>query len=181
MNLFKPDIDQLVFRARTGDQKAFAGLYNLHVSGLFRFLNQFSSNRDQTAEWVQLSFIKAFTKIEQFAGKSTFKTWLFRIGLNEMRTGVRKAAPDEMEYHEEHDEVPENDPLLQQDLSIWLKHLDHRHRAVLLLAEAEGYSHAEIAEMMQISESSSRSMLSRAKSRLRNHILTDMNYGKKHV
>jgi RNA polymerase sigma-70 factor (ECF subfamily) len=182
VNLFKPDIPKLILRAAGGEQQAFAALYNLHVDDLFRFLNQFSGNRDQTAEWVQNSFVNAFTHLHQFGGRSSFKTWLFRIAINEVRTGIRKALPENEIYGEETSgDQPENEPLLHHDLNVWLRHIDERHRAVLLLAEAEGYSHAEIAHMLDITEGTSRSMLARAKNRLRKYIQADLHHGKKSV
>ena len=80
----------LVGRARGGDQKAFRSLYDAHVSPLFRFLSQFSFDREETREWVQRAFINAFGRLDQFDGRSTFSTWLFTIGLNEMRSDRRR-------------------------------------------------------------------------------------------
>ncbi len=182
MKLFKPDIPKLILRAAGGEQQAFAALYNLHVDDLFRFLNQFSTQREQTAEWVQNSFVNAFTHLHQFGGRSSFKTWLFRIAINEVRTGIRKALPENEVFAEDQTLQQEADePLLHHDLNIWLRHIDERHRAVLLLAEAEGYSHAEIAQMLDITEGTSRSMLARAKNRLRKYIQADLHHGKQSV
>ena len=57
---------------------------------LFRFLSQFSDERVLAQEWTQRAFIKAFERIHQFSANSSFKTWLFTIGLNEMRSDNRK-------------------------------------------------------------------------------------------
>jgi RNA polymerase sigma-70 factor (ECF subfamily) len=181
MRLFKPDIAQLVRKAVSGDQRAFSALYELHVDALFCFLNQFSENRTQTADWVQTSFIKAFHSLHRFEGRSSFKTWLFTIGLNEVRTAMRGTHLETIDVLEDQMDsgyAEEKNPLPVHDLKIWLRVLDVRQRSVLLLAEVEGYSHAEIAEMLSITESTSRSILSRAKATVRKRIQSESNYGK---
>ena len=81
---------ELIEKALMGNQRAFKTLYDLHVDALYRFLCQFSDQPSQIEEWTQRAFIKAFKKLSQFNQRSSFKTWLFTIGLNEMRTDMRK-------------------------------------------------------------------------------------------
>jgi len=135
---------------------------------------QFSQDRQIVADWVQQSFIKAFVKLDKFKGKSQFRTWLFSIGINEMRSAKRK------QKHHEKIEIGENQLNLvepERDLDSWLsvrtaiQKLDDNKRLVFLLHEIEGYSHREIAEILGVGESTSRTMLSRTKVKLR-EILT---------
>ena len=169
MNKIKTEV-QLIEKALTGDQSAYKHLYNLHVDALYCFMAQFSNSNLQKEEWTQRAFIKAFDKLPQFKSNSSFKTWLFTIGLNEMRTDMRKKI--HFEDIEDH--------LIEIDLSeaieetnIWnkaksaLKKLSPDKRMICLLHIAEDYSHAEIAEMVGITESSSRVILHRAKLELK--------------
>jgi len=78
---------------------------------------QFSQDRQIVADWVQQSFIKAFVKLDKFKGKSQFRTWLFSIGINEMRSAKRK------QKHHEKIEIGENQLNLvepERDLDSWL-------------------------------------------------------------
>ncbi|MDZ7773444.1 MAG: sigma-70 family RNA polymerase sigma factor [Balneolaceae bacterium] len=161
-----------VQRARTGDQSAFRELYERHVDALFRFLMQFSANRAEVKDWVQQAFIKAFENLNTFEGRSQFRTWLWRIAINEMKMSRRGALRfDTME------ELPDNGkaqgglpPETLMTMRSEIENLDERKRMVLILYEVEGYSHREIAGMLEVGESTSRTILTRAKSELREQI-----------
>lgn len=167
------EVENLLERARGGDQTAFRELYEAHVEALYRFLFQFSDHRPEVRDWVQRSFIKAFTRLDQFKGRSRFKTWLWRIGINEMRMDLRsRFDPDDAEEWspetgKQKETVPIETILTMRNE---INKLKPRKKMVLLLYEVEGYSHSEIAAMLDISEGSSRSILSRTKSELRETI-----------
>lgn len=164
---------QIIISAVKGNQKSFNLLYKEHVDSLFRFLNQFSTDRELVKDWTQRTFIKAFDKLESFKRESRFKTWLFKIGLNEMRSDLRSKI-----YFEE---IPESETISLEDpepfSETWgnarevIRRLSPDKRMILLLHVAEGYSHKEIAEMLAIKEGTSRIMLHRAKEELRKHKL----------
>jgi RNA polymerase sigma-70 factor (ECF subfamily) len=158
-----------ITEAKEGNQRAFHALYSANVTRLFRFLRQFSPETDQVEEWVQRAFIKAFEHLDSFDGRSRFSSWLFTLALNEMRADWRRAqivafvpAEDEQE-----DASHESDNFeWRQMMKSWMDDLDESKRTVFVLYEVEGYSHAEIASMLGIAESSSRTFLVRAKRRL---------------
>ena len=123
-------------------------------------------------EWTQRAFIKAFKSLNQFNGKSAFKTWLFKIGLNEMRSDLRMKWQFEeydVQVHTEQEEIeaPIDDWMSAR---IAIKALPSDQRMVFLLFEVEGYSHKEIGEMLGISDSYSRVILTRAKKDLINSL-----------
>lgn len=166
-------------QALEGNESAYKKLYELHVDGLFIFLNQFSKNREQTKDWVQKSFIKAFENLSGFQERSTFKTWLFTIGLNVMRTEQRKITSiiefnsdfvDQVRSQSEFSEDQDFDPELWESAKEAIKELDPDKKLVVLLHIAEGYQHSEISTMLNISESASRVILHRAKNELRNKV-----------
>lgn len=164
---------QLIEEAKMGRQYAFRQIYDQNVDNLFSFLYQFEKDRTVVSDWVQLAFIKAFTKIASFRADASFKTWLFQIGINEMKMDLRKwgkeiaisktdLAPLENQYDEHPLDLADKITLKDQ-----INKLDSVKRMVLMLYEIEGYSHKEIAKMMNIKESHSRTILTRAKRELR--------------
>lgn len=161
---------ELIEKALMENQRAFKTLYDQHVDALYRFLSQFSDQPSQIEEWTQRAFIKAFKKLSQFNQRSSFKTWLFTIGLNEMRTDMRK----KIHFEDLDDKYMEAEPQeTVEDSTIWKKaksaiqQLTPEKRMICLLHIAEDYSHAEIAQMIGITEGSSRIILHRAKQELR--------------
>ncbi|MFA6027217.1 MAG: RNA polymerase sigma factor [Ignavibacteriaceae bacterium] len=160
-----------VKRIKNGDRNAFKELYKNNVSPLFMFMKQFSIDNSKVEDWVQRAFIKAYENINQFDGISLFKTWLFKIAINEMKMDFRKAnsikniSVDEVEIASEMEDSDLQWELVMKD---WLMELSEAKRMVFILYEIEGYSHAEISEMLNIKESASRTILTRTKVWLRN-------------
>ena len=166
----------LVAKGKIGNQRAFKLLFENNVDKLYRFLNQFSKNTDEVEDWVQRAFIKAFLNIDKFKGKSKFSTWLIRIGINEMKTDYRKAnlfSSTEGENDENPLHLYSQEPAFEweYDMKIYLDELEDTKRAIFILYEVEGYSHQEISEILEISESSSRTNLHRAKKKLQSFLL----------
>ncbi len=166
----KAEEQLIISQAKKGHQPSYKHLYELHIRELFQFLAQFSENRTDVQDWCQRTFIKAFTRLNQFQYKSRFKTWLFTIGLNEMRTDKRK----EIHFEELADDVLyDNEVGTNRDTETWdltkqaLKSLSIDKRLIVLLHIAEEYSHEEISAMLGITESASRVTLHRAKKELR--------------
>lgn len=172
-----PDQDNRdVLRARSGDQFAYKSIYERHMASLFRFLTQFSDDRDLISDWVQLAFIKAFQNLDRFEGRSAFKSWLFKIAINEMRQTFRSAhrEPDYVDEEQLYSYPDQrSSPADMITLKDRIRRLPDRQRIVFLMFEIEGFSHAEIAKVLNITESSSRSILTRVKIQLRQS-LTDL-------
>ncbi|MCK9410304.1 MAG: sigma-70 family RNA polymerase sigma factor [Bacteriovoracaceae bacterium] len=176
MDIQKSNTDEtfLISRIRNGDTQAYKILYDDHVELLFRFLKQFRKNDSEVQELVQRAFIKAFEGLASFNYRSKFKTWLFQIALNEMRSDIRRNsiipfvdidAADES-VSESNDESFE----WNSTLKTLFDQLDETKRAVFMLYEVEGYSHSEIAVLLNIGESTSRTILTRTKQWLRNQL-----------
>jgi RNA polymerase sigma-70 factor (ECF subfamily) len=165
---------ELIAQALEGQQKAFKELYDRYVDNLYQFLAQFGNSDDQNEEWTQRAFIKAFHKLHSFKQKSSFKTWLFTIAVNEMRTDMRKSFHfediDQTQLpHFEEEEITTTE--MWANAKQALRALSPRKRMICLLHIAEGYSHQEIGEMLGISEVASRTTLFRAKKDLRQSLM----------
>lgn len=158
-----------IVRAKEGSEKAYRSLYDRHVTPLFRFLQQFTAEEAQVEDWVQRAFIKAFLNLATFDGRARFSTWLFTLAINEMRMDWRRQQVvafvplDEDLDAAGADEEPFDWNQLMKE---WTNELDATKRAVFILYEVEGYSHSEIGSMLGIAESSSRTLLTRAKRHL---------------
>ncbi len=165
------DERELIGRAREGDERAFRELYDRHVDALYRFLKQYSDDSFCVEDWVQRAFIQAFQAIDSFRSSSKFSTWLFTIGLNEMRSDARRkniVAFDSRELESwDGREEEQGDFLWVDAMKGWIRELDETKRSVFLLYEVEGYTHGEVGEMLGITESTSRALLCRAKQILR--------------
>lgn len=155
-----------VRKVKRGNKKAFKKLFDANADRLYRFLLQFSRDTDLVKDWVQRAFIKAYERIDTFEGRSRFSTWLFRIAINEMRTDQRKIQRlNETELEDGSDLISNNDTNFEwdYDMKLILSQLDETKRAIFILYEVEGYSHAEVSDLLNISEAASRTTLFRTK------------------
>ncbi|MFA6469711.1 MAG: RNA polymerase sigma factor [Bacteroidota bacterium] len=168
----------LIVRIKNGDSQSYKILYDSYVVFLFRFLKQFRKSDSDVKELVQRAFIKAYEGLASFNNRSSFKTWLFTIALNEMRSDARRNSIIPFVDAEEIDEyvtVDEEEAFMwNSTLRTLFEQLDETKRIVFTLYEVEGYSHAEIADMLSIGESTSRTILTRAKQHLRKQLKETM-------
>jgi RNA polymerase sigma factor (sigma-70 family) len=126
----------------------------------------------QAWDAVQSGFVRAFEKAGQLRQPERFGPWLRRIIVNQVMDSHRQrfeALPDTQELAEESPSSPADVLDLEQALS----RLDLADRSVLLLHDAEGLTHVEIAEMAGQSVSWSKSRLSRARARMRHFLDTE--------
>ncbi|MBU0476009.1 MAG: sigma-70 family RNA polymerase sigma factor [Bacteroidetes bacterium] len=175
---------RLISKIKNGNSRAYKKLYDENVNSLFRFMMQFSKDKDFVADWVQRAFIKAYNNINSFSGKSKFSTWLFSIAINEMKSDMRKYSSKNILRLDENtenlmafDQI--NDFEWKQEMKQLLSDLDENKRLVFILFEIEGYNHNEIAAMLEISVANSRTTLSRTKQILKENWLNNRDgYGK---
>lgn len=175
MEILTPNAEEsaLISRVRSGETEAFKLLYDVNVDLLYRFLKQFKKSDSEVQELVQRSFIRAYEGLGQFSGRSKFKTWLFQIALNELRSDARRNSIIPFVVMDDIDESFSDDGESLEwnsTLKTLFDELDETKRAVFILYEVEGYSHMEIAAMLQIGESASRTILTRTKQWLRSQL-----------
>lgn len=149
-------------------------LFDLYSKAIFNIGVRLLGNREDAKDITQDTFIDAFTKLDQYAYKATFGAWLKRIMVNKSVNFLhRRRIFSDLESDIE--ELYEDDPLenvdqLMLQLNSSLSELPEGCRIVFTLYYYEGYDHSEIASIMKISESTSKSQLSRAKMLLRDLI-----------
>ena len=168
---------------RRRDEDSFAALYRCHTPRLFALAMRLTGGRRRDAEEiVQEAWIRAVERLEVFRRESTFSTWLSGIVVNCHRERSRFLGrePAQIEDGESDRAVlrlarfPRSesrvDPL---DLERAISRLPSGFREVLVLHDVHGYLHREIAELLGIEDSTSRSQLQRARRRLRSLLLDE--------
>lgn len=155
-------------------------MYRLFAPKLFAVSLKYSRNYEEAQDNLQDAFITIFKKINQFKSKGSFEGWLKRITINTALQRYRKQSVfsivDE-EAIEQVDEVKVEDEDMSLDVLLELiQGLPNRYRMVFNLYVLDGYSHKEIAKLLDISEGTSKSNLSRARSILKEKI-EDMRNG----
>ena len=121
------------------------------------------------------SFTKIFEKIDQFKNEGSFEGWIRRIVVNEALTCLRRNRSmyletelDQVDYDPNYNNL--SDHLEAEDLLQLVKELPSGYRIVFNLYAIDGYSHKEIAESLGISENTSKSQLSRARTYLQKQL-----------
>ena len=163
----------LVARAQAGDEEAFEALYRSHVARVFALALRLTGEREQAAELVQDTFVRAWEALPRFRGDSALGTWLHRIAVNvllESRRAegrrLKRVVPTE-EPAELERPAPEASPGTRMDLEQAIAGLPQGARGVFVLHDVEGYEHREIGRMTGIAEGTSKAQLFRARRLLR--------------
>ena len=166
------------------DRRSQEALFKMFYGKMLSVCSRYISDPDTAQEVLQQGFIKVFDKLEVFDFKGSFEGWVRRIIVNTAIDSIRKAkrAPllkdkDTDFKMDSTDELEESEALELTELkaSIALKAIEKLspgYRTVFNLFVIEDYSHKEIAEILSISEGTSKSNLSKAKMNLKK-ILTD--------
>lgn len=170
---------ELVEACQQGKRNAQEQLYRQYKAVLFGICLRYAPNRPAAEDLLQEGMVKIFTKMHAYDFKGSFEGWMKRImvntALDEYRKSNRRIETEPI-FEEAHEDHSINLPAhVEGSLELLLKiiqELPDGCRTVFNLYEIEGYSHKEIAEILQISEGASRSQLSYAKSKLSERIKT---------
>ncbi len=130
---------------------------------------------------IQESFIKVFDNLKKFEGRSSLQSWIRKIVVNESLKHIKKSMIKNeisgLEVLPDSVTLPEvMDTLNEEQLMKMVQNLPDGYRIVFSLNVIEGYSHAEIAEMLGVQEVTSRSQLMKARIQLQKEILKIENY-----
>ncbi len=171
----------IVKQVQAGDVAAFDSLILKYRERVMGIIYNLTSNREDSSDLTQDTFIKAFQSINRFQGHCSFFTWLYKIAVNTSLSHLRKNRLRSFFSLEKIQEDGTNAQLLEQltdkngaDRDTYLHELQQKlneamqklsipHRTVITLFEIDGLSHSEIAEVMACSEGTVRSRLHYAK------------------
>ena len=166
--------NQLVERCKQGDSRSFSVLYHQYAKAMFstcyRLLNDFAAAEDVLQE----AFTDAFRHLQHFEYKSSFGAWLKQIVVNKCITHLRKnkikwidVENSEADKLTEEPELDENEIEYKvQEIKQAIQQLPNGYRTVLTLYLLEGYDHEEIAQILGITHSTTRTQYKRAKDKL---------------
>jgi RNA polymerase sigma-70 factor (ECF subfamily) len=166
--------DGRVRRAQNGDTAAFESLLHEHFDAAYAVALAVTGQPDEAEDACQDAFVRAWERIAQCRDGHRFRGWLTSVvrsvALNRVRArGRRRSVPLPLDLPAG-DEGPAGFTLrseLRDRLLQALRTLGQQQRQVLLLYDLEGFRHAEIAEMLGMSEAMSRRHLSDARARMR--------------
>ena len=162
---------QLIARVMAGDRLAGRALYDTHAPRVYSLAYRLSGDAEKAREFTQDTFIRAFARLSQFRGDAAFSTWLHRITVtvvsNARRSEVRFAREVALDEAHMVESAPEAEPDLKECIARAVENLTEVYRTTLILHDIEGYTHAEIAELLGVPEGTCKSRLSAARAQLR--------------
>ena len=188
---------ELLARLRAGEEQAFVLLVARHHASMLRIASSFVSSTAVAEEVVQDTWLGVLRGLDEFAERSSFKTWLLRILVNRARsTGMREhrsvavgdAGPvvDRARFDAsgawmsppQHWVEDSDDRLLAEALGdtihAALAGLPPRQREVVMLRDVDGLSGQEVCEALELSEANQRVLLHRGRSQLRQALESEM-------
>ena len=150
-------------------------IYKLYADVLFGVSLKYSRNYQDAEDTLQDSFLIIFDKIKQYSNKGSFEGWLKRIIINTALQKYREKSNlelvKEVSDTEEVVEIDFEDTNLNIGFLLSLvQELPDKYRLVFNLYVLDSYSHKEISEMLNISEGTSKSNLSRARKKLKKEL-----------
>lgn len=163
----------LIERCREGDREAFYRIYQLYSKAMFNVGFRITGSEEDAEDVLQEAFISAFRNLNSYRAEASFGAWLKKIIVNKAINVLKKRRTEFLPEHEDWD-IPEEEyntdnsvELTVDRIKYAIQRLPDGYRSVLSLYLLEGYDHQEIAEIMRITESTSKSQLNRAKNKLR--------------
>jgi RNA polymerase sigma-70 factor, ECF subfamily len=166
----------LIQKCREGNANAQYRLYKIYVQAMFNICARLLANKEDAEDILQDAFVVAFQKIKSFKGDSTFGAWLKRIVINKALDSLKKKKIEMLRLEDEtgisfQNEETDFPGLPPETILEHIKNLPQGARLVLNLHLFEGFKHKEIARMLGISESTSKSQYRRAIALLKDEFL----------
>lgn len=169
----KAEIHKKIIEAcKQGNESARYQLYQLYAKAMFNISYRMMNHREEAEDMLQEAFTQAFMKMESFRYESSFGTWLKRIVVNTCINAINRRKVDLTYCDEIYSEdvaeegVVDEPEYTVQNVSKAMEQLPDGSRMIFSLYLLEGYDHVEIAEILNITESTSKSQYMRAKRRV---------------
>lgn len=165
--------EQLVKECVSGSTIAQKKFYDLFAKKMMGVCLRYTNNVEEAQDILQDAFIKIFNKLSDYESKGSLEGWVRRIMVNTALDHYRKSKKHQNDVDvdvvgyklEQNDFIVES--ITAVDLLKIIQTIPEGYRVVFNLFAIEGYSHKEIAERLGVTESTSKSQYSRAKSLLR--------------
>jgi len=169
--LFLIDLEEIIEACHKNDREAQFKLYNLLAPALLGICLRYMQDRDEAEDVMQDAFVKIFTHLKAFKNEGSFEGWAKRIAVNTALTALKVKKHIYFERNLEIVETLEFEPGEEESMSIaeimvCINALPPGYRSIVNLSLVEEFSHKEIGEKLNITESTSRSQLARARQAL---------------
>jgi len=165
---------ELVALCQAGDVDAFEALYRQHGPRIYSLACRMAGSAQEGEDLLQEIFLQVHRKLGTFRGDAALGTWIYRLAMNQCLDFVRSrqtrmklvtdALTDDAGLEPA---APRDTPVARLDLERAVQRLPNGYRAAFVLHDVEGLDHKQIAEMLGISEGTSRSQVFKARMKLR--------------
>jgi RNA polymerase sigma-70 factor (ECF subfamily) len=182
-DISKIELQRLIQGCVASNRTSQEEIYRLYSPSLFSLCMRYSGNREEAEEILQDGFLKMFQFMHQFKNTGSFEGWARRIFINCSLQRYRekerkiKIMPLKDDYHLLA-EVSIPGRLFERDLIRLIQALPRAYRMVFNLYVMEGLKHREIAELLNISEGTSKSNLFDARKLLKKHLIREFKLAK---
>ncbi|MBK7007573.1 MAG: RNA polymerase sigma factor [Saprospiraceae bacterium] len=172
-------LQDLVDRCKKRDALGQKELYDLYKTTLFGICRRYLHSIEDAEDVLTESFVKIFTKLDDYKGEGSFEGWIKKITVNEALMFLRKHKLHFQEldtFHLEFGEAPHyEDQLEEADIMDLFEQLPPGYRTVLNMYDVEGYKHKEIADLLGISINTSKSQLILARRKMKDLLEKKLN------
>ncbi len=163
----------IIEQCKSGSTRAQYKLYNSYAKAMFNTCMRMLNNREAAEDVLQESFSEAFRRLDSYRYESTFGAWLKRIVVNRCINEIKRKKA-ELVFVEDISVFNRSESEEESTISFDVKsvkrameQLPNGSRMIFSLYMLEGYDHKEIADILGVSESNSKSQYSRAKSKIK--------------
>ena len=173
MELHKEVIEQ----SKKGNAKSQFRLYQLYAKAMFNICNRMMNNKAEAEDMLQEAFTEAFRNLSSYRYESSFGSWLKKIVVNRCINEIKRRKAN-LQYFEDisHFDTMEDEPIKYRDgLSVEnvkqaMETLPKGSKLIFSLYLMEGYDHKEISQILNISESNSKSQYMRARIKVKEYL-----------
>lgn len=175
------DLEAILSGCLRGDRVSQKNLFDCYSGKMLAVCMRYAKHKMEAEDLLQDGFIKVFTNLDQYKGDGPFEQWMRRIMINNAIKKYHKKSNQNESYQLEY--VPEQtvepdaiDHLAESELYQMIEELPDGYKVVFNLYAIEGFSHKEIADLLHIEESTSRSQLVKARKVLQDKITKNQKF-----
>jgi RNA polymerase sigma factor (sigma-70 family) len=165
---------QLIKRAISGNREAQERLYKKHAPKMLGVCRQYIKDVHFAEDVMVQGFLKMFNNLEAFRFEGSFEGWLRRIMIRESISYLRKQQfvvyDDELYEKNQSEKISQSTELDTEHIQQLIDALPEGYKMVFILYIVEGYKHKEIADMLSITESTSKTQLLKARKLLQDQL-----------
>ncbi len=172
---------QIIERCRKGEQKAYFEIYKLYSRAMYNICYRILGSEQAAEDALQEAFVSAYQNLHSYEGRAAFGSWLKKIVVNKAISHLKREKLNIMGIDEHFDAVYEDNHDDSSEYKLeavqrGIQKLPNGFRIVLSLYLLEGYDHSEIAEILGVSESTSKTQYIRAKAKLKQILKEEVYY-----